>query len=123
VGRTSFGRVVFNGIEYGHDIVVCNGRVRRRRKELSAHMRPRYGHTPLAGEELKTYLEECGRPEVIFVGTGVYGALPLTEDTEELFKELSQAGVEIVKSVTNDGLLTMVEREQRRYLAVIHVTC
>ncbi len=123
MGRTSFGRAVFNGVEYVHDIVVCSGRVRRRRKELSAHMRPRYGHTPLTGEELKTYLEECGEPEVIFVGTGVYGALPLTEDAEELLRELSRTGVEIVKSVTNDELLAMVEREQRKYLAVIHVTC
>lgn len=121
--RAGFGRVLFNGVGYGHDIVVCNGRVERRRKELSAHMRPRYGHTPLTGNELKTYLEECGEPEVIFVGTGVYGVLPLTEDAERLLRELSQAGVEIVKSVTSDELIARVEGERRRYLAIIHVTC
>lgn len=123
MGRTGFGKVVFNSVEYDHDIVVCNGHVRRRRKELSAHMRSSYGHTPLTRHELETYINECGRPEVIFIGTGVYGALPITEDAEELFKELSQAGVESVKSVTNDELLARIEKEQRRYLAVIHVTC
>ncbi len=121
--RTSFGRVVFKGAEYGHDIVVCNGLVRRRRKELSAHMRSRYGHTPLTGDELRTYIEECGKPEVIYIGRGVYGALPLTEDAEELLKELSKAGVEIVMSVTDDELLARVEGERKKYLAIIHVTC
>ncbi len=123
MGRASFGKIVFNGVEYGHDIVVCNGRVRRRRKELSAHMRSKYGHTPLTGDELKTYLKECDKPEVLFVGTGVYGALPLTEDTEELLKELSQDGIVIIRSVTNDEFLAKVERERRKYLAIIHVTC
>ena len=123
MGRASFGRVVFRGVEYGHDIVVCSCRVRRRMKELSAHMRSVYGHTPLTGDELKEYLRECGEVEVVFIGTGVYGALPLTGDAEELLERLARTGVEVVKAVTNDELLERVESERRRYLAVIHVTC
>lgn len=123
MGRASFGRVVFNGMEYGHDIVVCNGDVSRRMKELSADMRSRYGHTPLTGEELRTYLTGCGGVKAVFIGTGIYGALPLTEDAEGLLRELSRAGVEVVVSVTNDELLNRVEGERRSYLAVIHVTC
>jgi len=123
LGRVRFGSVVFKDKEYRHDIVICDGRVTRRRKELSAHMRSKYGHTPLTAEELKQYIDECGEPEVVLVGTGVYGALPLDDDAEKFLDELSRRGVEVVKSVTDDEFVNRVENEKRRYLAVIHVTC
>ena len=123
MGKASFGRVVFKGTEYRHDIVVCNGEVKQRRKEISLHLRRKYGHTPLTGKEIMEYLKGCGEVQVLFIGTGVYGALPLTEDAEEVIGELSRKGVEVIREVTSDELLSRVEKEKRKYLAIIHTTC
>ena len=112
--KTEFGWVTIGGTRYEHDIVIhTDGTVSKRRKKLSKPIRREFGHTPLSAEEL-AFLEE-ERPEVVYIGTGQYGDLPLTPDAVALLASYSPV------SATPD--LPLIGQEQRKYAAVVHVTC
>jgi hypothetical protein len=114
--KTGFGWIVIGGTRYGHDIVIhTDGKVTTRTKKISKPARDKYGHTPLAADEL-AFLENES-PAVVYIGTGQYGDLPLTPGTIALLK-----AYEPVVKPTPD-LLPLLEQEQRPYTAVLHVTC
>ena len=114
--KTGFGWIETGGARYEHDIVIhTNGTVSKRRKKLSKPCREEYGHTPLSAEEL-AFLED-ERPAVVYIGTGQYGDLPLTPDAISLLEEYAP----VVKPTPD--LLSLLEQEQRKYAAVLHVTC
>ncbi|HDI86385.1 MAG TPA: hypothetical protein ENF83_03140 [Candidatus Korarchaeota archaeon] len=116
---TGFGYVVIDGKRYGHDVVLTD-EVRPRRKELSKSLRSRFGHTPLTGEEILAYFRDY-RPEVIVVGTGQFGALPLV-GVDEAAREL---GAELIAKRTGEALkeYNRLVKEGRRVGALFHVTC
>jgi hypothetical protein len=114
--KTEFGWIEIGGTRYDHDIVIhTNGAVSKRKKKLSKPCAGEYGHTPLAAEEL-AFLES-ERPAVVYIGTGQYGDLPLTPDTIALLEAYGP----VVKPTPD--LLPLLEREERIYAAVLHVTC
>jgi len=114
--KTGFGWVEIGGIHYDHDIVVhVGGAVTKRHKKLSKIQKKQYGHTPLSGAELVFLQDE--HPEVVYVGTGQYGDLPLTPDALILLEQFSS----YVKPTPD--ILGLVQKEKRRFTAVIHVTC
>ncbi len=124
--KTGFGYVVINGKKYDHDIVLYpNGEIRMRRKDLSKKYRGTYGHTPLSREELEHYLKETGNLEYLVIGTGQYGALPLTPEAEEYLRELEKKGVNILIDKTPNILSAVNEllKNNKRILTIIHVTC
>ena len=47
----SFGQIRIDGVEYGHDIVIDRGEIRKRKKKPSKKFRDSFGHTPLSLEE------------------------------------------------------------------------
>ena len=114
--KTEFGWIEIGGTRYDHDILIhTDNTVSKRKKKLSKHYAGEYGHTPLSAEEL-AFLEN-ERPAVVYIGTGQYGALPLTPEAITLL----EAYVHVVKPTPD--LLLPLEREQRKYAAVLHVTC
>lgn len=114
--KTGFGWIETGGTRYEHDIVIhSDGTVSKRRKKLSKPQKGEYGHTPLSAEELAFLKDE--RPTVVYIGTGQYGDLPLTPDALALL----EAYAPIVKPTPN--LLPLIEQEDRKYAAVLHVTC
>jgi hypothetical protein len=114
--KTEFGWIVIQGTRYEHDIIIhTDGTVSKRRKKISKPRREEYGHTPLSAEELAFLAEE--RPEIVYIGTGQYGDLPLTPDARALL-----ASYEPVIGPTPE-LLPLLEKEQRTYAAIVHVTC
>jgi hypothetical protein len=114
--KTEFGWIEIGGTRYDHDIVIhTDGTVSKRKKKLSKPYAGEYGHTPLATEELAFLKSE--RPAVVYIGTGQYGDLPLTPDAIDLLETY-----EPVVKPTPD-LLSLLEKEQRNYAAVLHVTC
>ena len=124
--ETGFGYIVVNGKRYSHDIVLYpDGKVRKRRKDLSKKYRNRYGHTPLSREELELYVEESGNIEYLVIGTGQYGVLPLTPDAKKYIGKLEEKGVKIIIDKTPNilSIINRLEKEDKRVLAIIHTTC
>ena len=119
--KTGFGYVIINGRKYDHDvIVVSDGTIMKRRKELSKEYRELYGHTPFSRREAKFILKF--NPEVVVIATGQYGDLPLMDDALRLLKN---SGVELIIGKTPEMLSKLNElfSSNRKVVAVIHVTC
>jgi len=101
---------------FEHDIILhADKRVTKRKKKKSREYKETYGHTPLSEHELEFL--DAEKPEVVFVGTGQYGDLPLTP----LAKEVLSRYHAILRPTPE--ILGEIENEQRRFVAVIHVTC
>lgn len=114
--KTGFGWIEIGNTRYDHDVIIhTDGSVSKRRKNLSKSFKGKYGHTPLSAEELGFLKTE--HPEVVYIGTGQYGDLPLTPDAVALLGVYSS----VVKSTPD--ILSVIERERRKYTAVLHVTC
>jgi hypothetical protein len=47
----SFGSIRIDGVTYEHDVVIDQGRVRKRKKKPSKKFRDEFGHTPLSAED------------------------------------------------------------------------
>jgi len=115
--ETGFGWVELRDTRYDHDVVVHTDRsVEKRSKKKSKELKGQYGgHTPLADHELKFLKKE--RPEVVFIGTGQYGDLPITDEANKIL-----ARYEAVILPTPAALAAMAG-EERPYAAILHVTC
>jgi len=123
--KAGFGWVKVFGKVYDHDIVICKGEVLKRDKDLSARYRATYGHTPLSEDELRRYINLCSDVEVVIIGSGVYGALPITPEARKILDELRSRGIDVMIRQTSDPLISTVEEvtSKRKVLAIIHTTC
>ncbi|TAJ45885.1 hypothetical protein CUJ86_03035 [Methanofollis fontis] len=111
-----WGTVDLHGEVYDYDVVVhTDGTVTKRKKKRSKHLKGEYGHTPLSRGELDLLITES--PEVVYVGTGYEGALPITPDAREMLDAYSA-----VVAPTPE-IVPLAEAEKRRFVAIIHVTC
>ena len=113
-GRFGFGSIEIDGETFDHDVVIADGRVRKRKKGPSRTLRARYGHTPLTAAEDIPW--SCER---LVVGTGVYGSLPIAEDVAE---EAEHRRVELVVLATADAIEEL-RSGPRKTNAILHVTC
>ena len=118
--RVKFGSICIGEVTYNYDIIIhTDGSVSRRKKELSKAFRSKYGHTPLTIIEVKELIEE--KPEVIVIGTGIYGALPLLDIRDYI----TSSGVKCIVERTPEAI-KIYERlcdEGRKVAAIFHVTC
>jgi hypothetical protein len=114
--KTGFGWIEIEGKEYDHDIVIhADGSITKRKKKLSKPLKGSFGHTPLSEQELDFLDDE--HPDVVYIGTGQYGSLPFTPGAEKLL-----SGYNTTVMPTGD-ILPALERDDRRYVAILHVTC
>jgi hypothetical protein len=112
----SFGRIMVDGREYEHDIVIYpSGKVEQREKEIS---KKKHGTSHMLDpEELVQYLQE--KFDVLIVGTGMYGRLSLLPESREFVK-----GKEVVELPTREAVeLFNKLYGTRRVLGIFHVTC
>ena len=114
VDHFSFGSIRVDGTTFDHDLVIDQGRVRKRAKGPSKKLRARYGHTPLSAAEEIPW--DCDR---LIIGTGADGALPVTEDVVE---EARKRGVRITQMPTADAIGEL-RHAGARTNAILHVTC
>ena len=109
----SFGKIRIDGIEYGYDIVIDQGEIRRRKKKPSKKFRDSFGHTPLSPAEEIPW--KCRR---LVVGTGT-GALPVMD---EVRREAEQHKVELIILPTEEAI-EFLKRHAENTNAILHVTC
>ena len=109
----SFGQIRIDGIEYGYEVVVDRGEIRKRKKKPSKKFRHSFGHTPLSLEEEIPW--KCRR---LVVGTGT-GALPVMH---EVSRETRQRKVEFIILLTEEAMEFLNQREENTN-AILHVTC
>ncbi len=111
-----FGEVKLFGHKYDNDAIIhVNGKITKRKKKKSKELKSLYGHTPLSEKELDFLADE--KPEVVYVGLGYDGALPVTEEAKKI---LSQYQVVMLKT---PQVIEKLASEERDYVAIIHVTC
>ena len=111
----SFGEIEIDGRHFDHDVVIENGAVRQRLKKPSKAYRSRYGHTPLSAEE-----EIPWQGKQLFIGTGMFGALPVMP---EVYTEAERRGVEIVIDKSKEICRRLEECRRGEINAILHVTC
>jgi hypothetical protein len=113
---TGFGWIEREGHRYEYDIVIrADGTVQRRPKKRSRKLKQEYGHTPLSEEELDFLGSDL--PEVVYIGTGQQGSLPVTPEAYDLLRNYETI------FLPTPHILSLLEKENRRYVAIIHVTC
>jgi hypothetical protein len=114
--KTRFGWVEIDEVRYDHDVIIHPDRsVTKRSKKKSKKLKKNYGHTPLAGHELAFLKEE--KPEIVFIGTGQYGDLPITPDAHQILQRYES----VIRPTPE--VLDMFAAESRHSVAILHVTC
>ena len=106
-----FGRAVVEGREYTRDLIIHPDRV-------DDSWWRREGHQ-LHVEDLKQAVE--GSPEVLVVGTGYYGFMKISRETEDF---LEKKGVKLIAQKTGEAVRIYNELAPRaRVVAALHLTC
>jgi hypothetical protein len=114
--KTRYGWVEIDGIRYDHDVIVhADRQVTKRSKKRSKKYKKRYGHTPLALDELNFLKTE--KPQVVYIGTGQFGDLPLPVDTLCMLREYEP----VIRPTPE--VLEYLENETRVAVAILHVSC
>ncbi len=88
----SFGLIGIDGRRFGHDVVLEQGAIRKRKQGASKIHREYHCHTPLSRDEAIPW-----SAPVLIIGTGASGQLPIVP---ELYEEARRRGVEVVAEPT-----------------------
>ena len=114
--KSEFGWIEIDQVRYDHDVIIHqDGTITKRSKKKSKELKDVYGHTPLSDKELEFLDGE--KPEIVYIGTGQYGDLPITPEAEKVLIRF-----ETVIRPTPD-ILGMLKKERRSFIAIVHVTC
>ena len=111
----TFGEIEVEGERYDCDLVIEQGRIGKRRKGPSKAFRGRFGHTPLSAEEAIPW-----HGKQLYVGTGMYGALPIMS---EVYAAAEQKGIDVVALPTPELCGLLQKLESKGINAILHVTC
>ncbi len=115
ISDLSFGSVRVDGVTYDHDLIIDQGRLRKRKKAASKKLRGAYGHTPLSiGEDIPWH---CRR---LVIGTGVHGRLPVLKEVEA---EARRRKVELVLLPTAQAIEVLAGHATADSNAILHLTC
>ncbi|HNQ26255.1 MAG TPA: hypothetical protein PKG69_05980, partial [Methanoregulaceae archaeon] len=110
--QTGFGWIEVGKKTYPHDIIIhTDGSVSKRKKKVSKGMKGDYGHTPLSEFELGCLSDE--KPEVVYIGTGQFGSLPLTPEAEEILSSF------ITVLLPTSEIIRVIEDEKRSFVALL----
>jgi len=110
----SFGSLQVDEKVYTHDVVIEQGRIRKRKKKPSKQFRDDFGHTPLSLEEEIPW--DCRR---LVIGTGAYGQLPVMHSVKS---EAKIREVELLILPTEEAI-EVLNQQGKDTNAILHVTC
>ncbi len=112
VNSFSFGSIEIDGKTWEKDIVISKTSIEKRQKKGSKSLKSLYGHTPLTlGENIPW---DCN---VLVIGTGMYGSMPVLDDVKEKADDL---GVKLIIQKTPDAVNHLNEKNTN---FVFHLTC
>jgi hypothetical protein len=114
IDHFTFGSIRIDGVIREHDVVIAQGRVRKRKKKSSEPFRDTFGHTPVSIEENIPW--DCRR---LVVGTGADGALPVMDEVKQ---EAARREVELLIVPTSEAIRAL-QAEPKDTNAILHVTC
>lgn len=119
---TKFGSITISGQMYNHDVYLFpDDIIEKRNKSNSPRIQ---GHRSLSKWELEKLLSS--KPEVLIIGMGQSGVLPMSDETSEWLKQKSkELSINVIKAKTPvilNQVNTMIE-EGRRIAGVFHITC
>jgi hypothetical protein len=114
VDRFTCASIRIDGVTYEHDVVIAQGRVRKRKKKSLKPFRDAFGHTPVSMEENIPW--DCRR---LVVGTGADGALLVMDQVK---REAARREVELLTVPTSEAIRTL-QAEPKNTNAILHVTC
>ncbi|MCD6492104.1 MAG: MTH938/NDUFAF3 family protein [Candidatus Njordarchaeia archaeon] len=119
---TKFGQIRIGEKIYNFDVIVtADLSIIKRPKYLSKHKKKQYGHTPLTKEEIEYILNLTEKPEIIIIGCGQYGSLPIEEEAKELLRSLK---INVIIQKTPEAIQTFSNYVKRKnILGIFHVTC
>ena len=92
----SFGSIRIDGVTYEHDVVIEDGKIRKRKKKASKKFRNNFGHTPLSPEE--KIPRKCRR---LVIGTGAHGSLSVMK---EVLSEAQRREIELLIFPTAEAI-------------------
>jgi hypothetical protein len=115
VDEYTFGRITIDGVAYDHDVVIEGGEIRKRKKGPSKPRQAEFGHTPLTPAEKIPWSEKH-----LWIGTGAYGRLPVTDDFRE---EAHRRAVELLVKTTPELVKIINRALPMSTNMILHVTC
>jgi len=111
-----FGWVSVGGTRYSKDIIIhADGAVTERQTQLSSGYKGDYFHLPLSENELGFL--DAEKPEVVIIGAGHKAMLTLTPRAREIIEKYDHVVLSTPRT------LERINKEQRRYVAIIHLKC
>ena len=111
----NFGEIEIGEERFDHDLVIENGRIGMRSKKPSKPYRGKYGHTPLSVKEAIPW-----HGNTLYIGTGLYGRLPVMP---EVYAEAKARSIEVVALPTPKICAILGEMKPKEINAILHVTC
>ncbi len=108
----SFGSITLDGDTWEKDVIIDNGKIKKRDKGASKIYSYRFGHTPLSTDENIPW--NCSR---LIVGAGQSSALPVMK---EVYKMAEQKGVELLVMSTPEAV-SHINEPQTNF--ILHLTC
>jgi hypothetical protein len=112
VKRLSFGSISIDGITYIKDLIIDNGKIKKRKKTESKKYWERFGHTPLSKEENIPW--NCMR---LIIGSGHSSSLPVMD---EVYNIAAQKGVELMVISTPEAIKHINDPHTN---FILHLTC
>ncbi|TFG20766.1 MAG: hypothetical protein EU530_02410 [Promethearchaeota archaeon] len=118
IDDTKFGSITIDGQVYPHDVYILpSGKIEKRNKKES----PRIGgHRALGVREIQYVLSF--KPEILLIGKGQTGVLPIQADGEEI---LNSANIPIIIEKTPELILKFnsMDSQKLKIGAIFHTTC
>lgn len=118
ITKIKFGEIKINGETYEKDVVIENGKIRKRKKGPSKEYKKSIGsngHTPLT--EFEEIPWDC---KVLVIGIGMSKRLPVTDAFKAMAKE---KGVELIMLRTPEAIDYFMENYTDEMNAIFHITC
>lgn len=120
--KTSFGNITIDGRKYNHDVYLfIDGTLQKRDKSHSPRIA---GHRSLSEWELKQLLK--GDPEILIIGMGQSGVLPMTDGAINIIDSLTkEKNVQLIQGKTPEILNKTNEalKSSKKVAGVFHTTC